>query len=144
MIGILATVARAGLRRIAPAAARLAGRAARALTKGKLIGQGGGREAARTLARGAGAAAGTALTAAAVRDVVRGVRPQPIAGQPGAPYEYDPETGCVRIGKRYRRMNPANGRALRRAMRRIEGAEKVFRKVFKFKHGKAPTNVRMK
>lgn len=139
--GLVAGLVGGAVKRIAPAAARLAGRAARALTKGKLIGQGGGREAARTLARGAGAAAGTALTVSTVRDVIRQTRPR---RQDETIAEYAAADDRYISGRRYRRMNPANGRALRRAMRRIEGAEKIFRKVFKFKHGKAPTNVRMK
>lgn len=45
---------------------------------------------------------------------------------------------------RYRRMNYANGRALSRAIRRLSGAEKIFKKVFRFNHGTAATKVRPK
>jgi len=40
-------------------------------------------------------------------------------------------------GKPYKRpsMNFANGRAIRRAARRLEGAEKMFRRVFSIRHG---------
>jgi hypothetical protein len=34
-----------------------------------------------------------------------------------------------RVGRRYRRTNPGNVKALRRAVRRITSAEKMFRKV---------------
>jgi hypothetical protein len=129
------------LRRAAPAAARLAGRALRTITKGKLIGSGGGREALRTAGRAAGGIITAGATVAAGREVVRSVRPQPLQLGPGSELA-GMEGG--RIGKRYRRMNPANGRALRRAMRRLDAAENIFKKVFKFNHGRAPTNVRLK
>jgi len=41
-------------------------------------------------------------------------------------------------------MNYANGRAIRRAARRLEGAEKMFRKVFTIRHGKHPAGVHPK
>lgn len=44
-------------------------------------------------------------------------------------------------GKRYRRMNPMNVKALRRAVRRIDSGEKLFRKVFVVKHHKSGTIV---
>lgn len=37
--------------------------------------------------------------------------------------------------RRYRRMNPMNVRALRRAARRLDAGEKLFRKVFSIRHG---------
>jgi hypothetical protein len=40
-----------------------------------------------------------------------------------------------RSGKRYRRINPGNTRALRRAVRRIEQGAKMYSKVFGIKHG---------
>jgi len=39
--------------------------------------------------------------------------------------------------KKYRRMNPLNGRALNRAIRRIDAAEKVFRKVLRVRNPRA-------
>lgn len=132
-------------KRVLPAAGRLAGRALRAATKGKLLGQGGGRELVRTAARGAlggVTAGGLALTA---RDIVRTARRGAAAGTAGAPYEYDPVTGeQVRTTKLYRRMNYTNPRALNRAIRRLGGAEKVFKKIFSFNHGTAATRVRPK
>ena len=43
-------------------------------------------------------------------------------------------------GRTYRRMNPMNVRALRRSVRRINSAEKLFRKVFTITKGQV--NVR--
>jgi hypothetical protein len=49
-------------------------------------------------------------------------------------------------GKPWKRpsMNFANGRAIRRAARRLEGAEKMFKKVFTIRHGGHAPAVRLK
>lgn len=125
-------------KRLLPSAARLAGRGLRFLTKGKLLGQGGGREIARTVARGGAAAATTALTVATVRDVVRSSRGTT------ANASIDMSAPYGGPGYRARRMNPLNPRALNRAIRRLGGAEKMFKKVFSFNHGTAATRVRPK
>lgn len=41
-------------------------------------------------------------------------------------------------GKRYRRMNAGNAKALRRAARRLEAGEKLFRKIYSIRHGATP------
>lgn len=48
-----------------------------------------------------------------------------------------------RDGRPYKRpsMNFANGRAIKRAARRLEGAEKMFRRVFSIRHGGSPGKV---
>ncbi len=48
-----------------------------------------------------------------------------------------PMIGATRTRKRPT-MNYGNGKAIRRAARRLEGAEKMFRRVFSIRHGKAP------
>lgn len=132
----------AGLaRRAAPAAARLAGRALRTITKGKLIGQGGGRAAAQTLGRAAGVALTGATAVTVARDVRNAVRP-PTLSATATMGELAVSGGGS--GRTYRRMNPLNPRALNRAIRRLGGAEKLFKKVFAFNHGRTPTQVRPK
>lgn len=136
VVGALAMGARTLLRRAAPAAARVAGRAVRHLTRGRLLGQGGGRAAVGTLA-------GYGVTAATAGSIVRSVRGglQRRASQDVT--DIEAEVSKDFQGKKtYRRMNPANGRALRRAIRRLEGAERIFKKVFRFNHGTAATKVR--
>lgn len=133
---VIGGIIAAGARRILPAAGRIAGRALRAATKGKLIGSGGGRELARTAGRIGLGGLGAAGTVVATRDVVRAARGPSISATATIGEDGEP--------KKYRRMNPTNARALRRAMRRLEGAEKIFRKVFAFNHGKAPVKVRPK
>jgi len=126
-------------RRAAPAAARLAGRALRTITKGKLIGQGGGRAAAQTLGRAAGVALTGATAVTVARDVRNAVRPPTITATTAMA-----DIGGGGSGRTYRRMNPMNPRALNRAIRRLGGAEKLFKKVFAFNHGRTPTQVRPK
>lgn len=48
-----------------------------------------------------------------------------------------------RNGCPYKRptMNFANGRAIKRAARRLEGAEKLFRRVFSIRHGKSAGHI---
>lgn len=124
---------------------KLVGKALRWATRGKLVGSGGGREA---LKRVGGAVLGTATVATTAAPVIRAVQSRvqrPRAGDPGAPYELDYTTGeYTRVGKRNRRMNYTNPRALNRAIRRLGGAEKIFRKIFSFNHGTAATKVRPK
>lgn len=49
-------------------------------------------------------------------------------------------------GRRYRRINPGNTRAMRRAIRRVESGARLFSKFFRVKHGgiKGAPNVRLK
>lgn len=116
------------------AAKKLAGKALRWVTKGKLLGSGGGRAA---LKRVGGIVAGTAATGIVLPRVTttmssagRGVR-EMFGGDDGG-------------GRTYRRMNPMNVRALRRAVRRLGSAEKLFKTVYRFNTGKSATNVRPK
>lgn len=131
LLGLLGgAAARTG---IAAIGKKVAGRALRFLTKGRLIGQGGGAIAARRLG-------GLALGAGTAVEVGRQVRD--VVNQRRRPYT-DPSTGIEgteRIGRIYRRMNPMNVRALRRSVRRIHSAEKLFRKVFTITKGQV--NVR--
>lgn len=129
--------------------AKLAGKALRWASKGKLLGSGGGRQILRTAGRIATGGATAVVTAQAVRpaiDLARRTVQRYTGGQvngsgraPG--YSVDAE-GQYHYRKPYRRMNYANGRALNRAIRRLGGAEKIFRKIFTFNHGKAPHQVR--
>lgn len=123
---------------------KLVGKALRWATRGKLLGQGGGAAAVK---RVGGAVLGATTVATTAAPVIRAVRnaARPRAGEPGSGYEYDPETGgLIRPTKTYRRMNYVNPRALNRAIRRLGGAEKIFRKIFSFNHGTAATRVRPK
>ena len=59
-------------------------------------------------------------------------------GQCPRGYHVSKKTGrCVRN----RKMNYANGRAIQRAVRRVKGAEKMFRKVFTINHRQAPGKI---
>jgi len=136
-VGALA--ARVGLGAVAK---KLAGKALRFVTKGKLLGQGGGAAAARRIG---GTVLGAATAAPILRAGVDAVRKRgqfPVISDPGEGYEYDRALGqyVPRYGRRYRRMNPMNVRALRRSVRRINSAEKLFRKVFTITKGQV--NVR--
>lgn len=108
------------------AIAGLAGRAA-----GRLVGR-----ASSWVARGVAGRAGKAATA-----VIREAAPSTVAGAAGYALGQRAAaqgTGMMRIPqlddmpgggrKRYRRMNPLNPKALRRALRRAEGFEKFARK----------------
>jgi len=140
-----------GARLLGGTVKKLAGKAVRWATRGKLIGSGGGRELAKRGAQAVGATVGTAVVARATDRILTRRDPVP-ATPPDLPQEYwdyRAERSMRGIGgggggKRYRRMNPLNARALRRAIRRLDGAEKVFKKVFRFNHGKAASNVRPK
>lgn len=118
------------------AAKKLGGKALRWATKGKLLGAGGGRTALR---RVGGAIAGTAAAGAIV----------PYAGRAGVTLTKRAATATTQMftgdePKQYRRMNPMNVRALRRAVRRLSSAEKLFKTVYRFNHGKTAVNVRPK
>lgn len=43
--------------------------------------------------------------------------------------------GATNTGRRYRRINPGNTRAMRRAVRRVEAGAKLYSKFFSIKHG---------
>lgn len=132
-----------GRKLVGGTAKKLAGKALRWATRGRLIGSGGGAELGRRAAQAATAVATVATAAPVIRAAAGAIRSR--RGTTAADYEIDPATGdMVRQTRLYRRMNPLNARALRRAVRRLEGAEKVFKKVFRFNHGKAPVNVRPK
>ena len=60
-----------------------------------------------------------------------------LSGPGGGLPEYVPgEGGTWKLKRPSRRMNPMNVRALRKAVRRIGSAEKLFRKVFTISGGK--------
>jgi len=116
-------------------AKKLAGKALRWVTRGKLIGQGGGRAAAGRIAGALGTGATVGTIATIGRDVIRSRSQMPSGPLPE--YEPDPYNGGGwRIKQRARRMNPMNVRALRRAVRRVGSAEKLFRQVFTISGGK--------
>lgn len=78
----------------------------------------------------AGKAAGTAIAAAATPGIIRSVsRQEPIIIDPSSAFPGgDPFLQLGSGRKKYRRMNPLNPRALKRALRRAEGFEKFARK----------------
>jgi len=126
---------------ITGAAKKLAGKALRFVTKGRLIGQGGGTTAVRRI----GGAVLTAATAVPVgRAAYDAVRRS--AGSMTPIAEVERQERIARAGgeyggyRRYRRINPMNVRALRRSVRRINAAEKLFRQVFTITKGQV--NVR--
>lgn len=133
--------------------ARMAGRALRWATKGKLIGSGGGRQILRRIGAGAVAVAGgvsvsRTTTSQTIGDAVRRVTGRPERTMPvGTPAErraWEREVygdrGAPMFGRRYRRINPMNVRALKRSVRRVNAAEKLFRQVFTITKGQV--NVR--
>lgn len=111
---------------------KLIGKALSRATKGKLIGSGGGRELVRRATQLVGGTAAATATTVAVNRIANRA--------PVSRYEElsEAEQRVANGGfrQRYRRMNPMNHRALRRAVRRLEGAEKLFRKVFTISGGK--------
>lgn len=52
--------------------------------------------------------------------------------------------GRYRIGRKRRRMNPMNVKAVRRAARRLESAEKLFKRIFTMRHHKSAGSVTAK
>lgn len=91
---------------------------------------------------------GGALTKAQPPQIMKGlpVRNLPLLPGGGIQIQQDLGAGLTkggqprrirRDGRPYKRpsMNFANGRAIRRAARRLEGAEKMFRRVFSIRHG---------
>lgn len=124
-----------GLSALGGVAKKLAGKALSAATKGKLLGAGGGKELAKTLGKGIAATAGTAI-------ITRGVNSVPTTLPSTLPSLGMVESGgrggmrYTSSGKPYRRMNPMNVRALRKAIRRIGSAEKLFKSVFTISGGK--------
>jgi len=133
MIGLaIGALGRLGVGSIAK---RIAGKALRFATKGRLIGAGGGAAAVRRIG-------GAALGATTALEVGRAVSRRTQQSPSRRPI-YNDELGVMgseRIGRVYRRMNPMNVRALRRSVRRINSAEKLFRKVFTITKGQV--NVR--
>lgn len=133
--------------------ARLVGKAIAKVTKGRLIGAGGGREILRTAGRAVGTAAtvGTAIQIArggrAVADPFGSASP---GGMPGG-MEGGPSTTIVeisptgkRIKKRWkaseqryvavRHLNVLNPRALRRSLARAEGFERFAKRTVNALH----------
>lgn len=105
-------------------AKKLAGKALRWATRGRLIGQGGGRAIA-------GRAVGALGAAATASEVVRAVRGRQVNAFSGGGGKVTARATMDDDGKRrYRRMNVGNGRALRRAVRRVEMFERMARRVF--------------
>jgi hypothetical protein len=121
---------------IGGAAKKLAGKALRWATKGKLLGAGGGANAIKRVGGTAIATVGTAVLGPRV--LSSGSRA--VSRAASAAWGGDDDKG----GRSYRRMNPMNVRALRRAVRRLGSAEKLFKQVYSFNHGKAAVNVRPK
>lgn len=109
-------------------ARKAAGKALGALTGGKLLGKGGGKTA---LGRIAGGAIATATTVPVLRSAGRAVSKK--KGELIGDTYSESETSFGR--RAYRRMNPMNVRALRRSVRRIHSAEKLFRQVFTITKG---------
>ena len=128
---------------IAGLGAKLAGRALRWATKGRLIGSGGGRQILKRAGQAVGAVAGTIVVQQAAGPAIDAARR---AGQRWSnrgsttvePWEAGGHAGG--FGRSYRRMNPMNVRALRKAVRRVNSAEKLFRQVFTITKGQV--NVR--
>jgi hypothetical protein len=58
--------------------------------------------------------------------------------------KFNARSGEWERSRKRRRMNYANGRAIRRAARRLKGAEKMFRTVFTIRHAKAPAGIHPK
>jgi len=133
MLGLaIGALGRIGVGRIAK---KMAGKALRFATRGRLIGAGGATAAAKRIG-------GIALGATTAVEVGRAVSRRTMNSPSRRPI-YDDELGVMgseRIGRVYRRMNPMNVRALRRSVRRINSAEKLFRKVFTITKGQV--NVR--
>lgn len=131
-----------GLSALGGVAKKLAGKALKAATKGKLLGAGGGKELLKTAAKGAVATVGgTVLTST----VTRALGPSPVSSLPsqlpslGGGEMVGYESGGRRYtksGKLIRTMNPLNIRALRKAIRRVGSAERIFKQVFTISGGK--------
>lgn len=105
---------------IARGAARIAGPVLR--RAGQWIGR---QTVGGAIAKGAGAVATGAAVVGAGRSVARG---QPISIDLGAAMPGGEPLFSFGGRKKYRRMNPLNPRALKRALRRAEGFEKFARK----------------
>ncbi len=115
---------------------KLLGKAVSKAAKGKLLGSGGGKEILKTVTKAVGA--GTAVTVASNPIIKMAQRQTTAVTKYGGDYDVGEPIprGYSASGRRYRRMNPMNHRALRRAVRRLEGAERLFRKVFTISGGK--------
>lgn len=98
-----------------PIARKLAGKALGKLTGGRLIGAGGAKAAAKKILIGAGSAGGGIAAIRQLKDIP-GPFQNPFGGRGGA------------SGRRYRRMNAGNAKALRRAFRRIDAFTKLAQK----------------
>ena len=119
-------------------AKKLAGKALKAATKGKLLGSGGGKELLKTAAKGAVGIAGTAIITRSVNSVPMGLPstlPEMTEYQGGRRVRVNSD-GTREWAKPYRRMNPMNVRALRKAVRRIGSAEKLLKSIFTISGGK--------
>lgn len=123
-----------GLSALGGVAKKLAGKALSAATKGKLLGSGGGKELLKTAAKGAVATVGgTILTNRVTQSMTPSYGPSSLPSVT-ARYAGGDEGGGS--GRRYRRMNPMNVRALRKAVRRIGSAEKLLKSIFTISGGK--------
>lgn len=115
-------------------ARKLAAKAVRWATKGRMVGAGGGRIAAGRAATAAGTVVGTVGVYKAGKR-----RAEQTAGVfvPGtdAWYEDKRSPGFVGGRGRYQRMQVTNMRALKRSLRRIQGFEKLARQVFTISKG---------
>lgn len=109
---------------------------------GKLVGKGlktVGGVAAKAVPGGSlvagGVAVGSKLLKRVDRKVIKGAAVAAGAGVAGAGIAGLMGSRGSGERKRYRRINPGNTRALRRAVRRIEQGAKMYSKVFGIKHG---------
>jgi hypothetical protein len=127
---------------LASLGAKYAGKALRFVTKGKLLGSGGGRAAAMRVGTGVATIAGISpiLTAAGALGGMarRGLQTSQGFGPDLNPFGTNRRTGAT-FGfggrSRGRRMNVGNMRALRKSIRRIQGFEKLAREVFTISKG---------
>lgn len=93
-----------------------------------------------------GMAVGGKLLKRVNRNVIKGAAIGAGGLAAGAGLEAMMGGGGGRGSKRYRRINPGNTRAMRRAVRRIEAGAKLYSKFFAIKHGhiKHAPHVRLK
>lgn len=84
-----------------------------------------GRKNLKKIAAGGAAALGVGGVAATRRG----------GGGGGGGVMMAPDGSLVSTGRSYRRINPGNSKALRRAIRRVEAGARLFGKIYSFKRG---------
>jgi hypothetical protein len=95
-----------------------------------------GKAARGKIAGAVGAAAAGGYLAGA-----RGVGPEIVGIGPGAMGRRGPGSGgagamAMGVHRRYRRINPGNARAMRRAIRRVTAGAKMYSRLFGITHGR--------